>query len=884
MAEKDYVALHDKLEEFMNNYADVYQHVIETDDWKNPFRDIVSKDIPELLQACTELKEPYRFVGSYGKGRWTNVPWIAVFDTRITTSAQKGVYIVYLLNKDTKELYLTLNQSATSVVHGDAEKNGIKVPFTGMTGSSSEKDLNALSKQAKEIRQNLNNNGFDYDREINTGADKYDAGTIFYKKYTLDTLPKGEVIAQDLLRMVSVYSQYERLVNNAADDLWWPSKEEYDPGFTKEDWLGFLNDPDMIGPVWGSVLAMFYEQGGAATCSELGKIYNRNPYGISGNCTQLAMHIYKRTNCPILIEDGKKKYWPILFVGKDADSSVSGSFIWKLRSELYDAISESDIMKYLPNKAQRSWLLAWNPSFYPYDEYEEKRQSLLSGEIYVDEWACANTHVSIGDRVYLMRLGTGDRNGIIASGYADSESFKAPHYNPDRATQGDELNKIMVRFDHMLDRNGPEYLSQEVLQQKFPDEQWSPKGSGIEIKAKYRDDLEKEWLNFIGEDTGEEVEPEMTLTTKEALNKISDYIASKGFTYDKGLIENFYLCLKSKPFVILAGTSGTGKTRLVKLFAEAIDAKYKMVPVRPDWSDSSDLFGHLDLNGNYVRGEIIEFIADAQKHPSKPYILCLDEMNLARVEYYFSDFLSVIETRDLVDGEIVSDPLVSLNKYGDDQTAKDELGEIRFPQNLYLVGTVNMDETTFPFSKKVLDRANTIEFNYVDLLPGEYEFEKEPQKLQVPNDFLKTKYLLLSQCTDDTEFVDEISSELQDINKVLQKANSHIGYRIRDEIVFYMLNNKEAELLDRNEAFDNEIMQKILPRIQGSSVSVKDMLCALFKIVAGDFENYSTSSGGIADHMIDKIRKEKVKYPKSAEKIAYMVRRIEEDGFTSYWL
>jgi len=186
----------------------------------------------------------------------------------------------------------------------------------------------------------------------------------------------------------------------------------------------------------------------------------------------------------------------------------------------------------------------------------------------------------------------------------------------------------------------------------------------------------------------------MEMTVKEKIERIGAYISGKGFRYEDGMIENFWLSLKSKPFVILAGISGTGKTQLVRLFAEAIGAEYRMVPVRPDWSDSSDLLGHYNPNGDFVPGRMLKVILEAQKYPEKPFLLCLDEMNLARVEYYLSDFLSVIETRDLRDGRIVSDRLLPFDDYGD----------IRFPENLYLVGTVNMDETTFPFSKKVLDR------------------------------------------------------------------------------------------------------------------------------------------------------------------------------------
>ena len=378
------------------------------------------------------------------------------------------------------------------------------------------------------------------------------------------------------------------------------------------------------------------------------------------------------------------------------------------------------------------------------------------------------------------------------------------------------------------------------------------------------------------------------LTNKDMVKKVKSYIAAKGFSYEDGLIENFYLSLKSKPFVILAGTSGTGKTRLVKLFAEAIGAtsengRYKMVSVRPDWSDSTDLFGHVDLNGHFIPGAIIDFVKSAQNDIDHPYILCLDEMNLARVEYYLSDFLSVIETRDFDEqGRIETVPLVPDNYFGSDKDAAEKYGKIILPENLYVVGTVNMDETTFPFSKKVLDRANTIEFSYVDLEP-QFGAEQNVSELNLSNQFLKTKYLLLKQCKEETEAVGQYCNELITINNKLKDADAHIGYRIRDEIVFYMLNNKTENLIKENDAFDNEILQKILPRIQGSSASIKNMLCELFKVCAGDYEGIQTETD-ISSKMLKKAENPDCKYKKSAKKIAFMVRRYEEDGFTSYWL
>lgn len=410
------------------------------------------------------------------------------------------------------------------------------------------------------------------------------------------------------------------------------------------------------------------------------------------------------------------------------------------------------------------------------------------------------------------------------------------------------------------------------------------------------DDLEKMMIiykEYAGEKPDESSSNlprggEEQLETKDVVARIKSYIAARGFQYSDGLVENFYLSLKSKPFVILAGTSGTGKTRLVQLFAQAIGAAYKMVPVRPDWSDSSDLFGHINLNGEFVPGAITEFVFDASENRDKPYILCLDEMNLARVEYYMSDILSVIESRDFdAEGRIVTAPLMSAAQCGSRECDQKYAG-MQLSENLYIVGTVNMDETTFPFSKKVLDRANTIEFSFVDL---ESPFAKEPvniatEPVQTDNTFLKTEYLILQKdCIGEAESVGQYCLELQKINKILQSANAHVGYRVRDEIVFYLLNNKKAGgLLTDDEAMDNEILQKILPRIQGSSIVIKEMLLALFKVCVGNHAGIQPEQSDLVKNIMSLASDSNSRYRKSAEKIAFMIRRYEEDGFTSYWL
>lgn len=566
-----------------------------------------------------------------------------------------------------------------------------------------------------------------------------------YKKVQVSYIFSNDMTEQEFeenlrTRVSSLLKYYHYVLDNdnhvINENEWLPSLVEYSPGITKEKWLELLANPEVFKTHNLLAMACMYDNGGSGSCTELGAKYHQSMTLWRTSCgVHLAERIANITGCQKLNENGKVVYFVIPFLYRKTSSDETGSYIYKLRPELYEALSEFDILRFLPDK-----------------ESEEK------------------------------------------------------------------------------------------------------------------------------------------LGSKETIGKIKEYIASNGFSYNDGLIENFYLSLKSKPFVILAGTSGTGKTRLVRLFAEAIGAtsqngRYKLVSVRPDWSDSSDLFGHVNLNDKFVPGEIIDFVKQAELDSKNSYFLCLDEMNLARVEYYLSDILSIIETREYVDGKVVTDPLINENYYGADTVARGKYGVVRIPDNLYIVGTVNMDETTFPFSRKVLDRANTIEFSTVELLADFGSAREEAKSIYADNSFMKADYVFFNQCAPDQNFVEEICIELQDINKILEKASAHVGYRVRDEIVFYMLNNKNAgNLLTRDRAFDNEIMQKILPRIQGSSASVKAMLCELFKHCAGDYESYQTESDEVSSKMMAAANKDTCKYKESAKKIAFMVRRFEEDGFTAYWL
>ncbi|PKM81988.1 MAG: hypothetical protein CVU89_06515 [Firmicutes bacterium HGW-Firmicutes-14] len=378
-----------------------------------------------------------------------------------------------------------------------------------------------------------------------------------------------------------------------------------------------------------------------------------------------------------------------------------------------------------------------------------------------------------------------------------------------------------------------------------------------------------------------------SITPSELIENVCRYISKKGFIYDPSLIKNFYLCLRTKPFIILAGISGTGKSKLAELFAEAVGAtsengQYTLIPVRPDWNDSSDLLGYKDIHGDFQAGPLTRVIEKANNNLDKPYFVCLDEMNLSRVEYYFSELLSLMETKKRPRNESFSERLFHDNSF-DREEDRQKYGSLRIPPNLYVIGTVNMDETTFPFSKKVLDRANTLEFSEIDfnLLP--VKDTELAESLNLNNQLFESEFIYLQDCLEDTDYINTINKKLNQINEVLAKASLHIGYRVRDEICFYMTYNKKFNLLDEDEAIDYEIMQKILPRIQGSSSQIYTILIEMFRIATG--QNYTNEDGNVAELALKYVQDngEVKPYPRTARKIATMLWRFE-DGFTSFWL
>lgn len=384
------------------------------------------------------------------------------------------------------------------------------------------------------------------------------------------------------------------------------------------------------------------------------------------------------------------------------------------------------------------------------------------------------------------------------------------------------------------------------------------------------------------------------------------------------------LAMRTKPFLLLAGISGTGKSRIVKQMAfescPDIDAlrkdptspgNYQLIEVKPNWHDSTEVLGYeSEIGGShYVATPFVKFLIKAMQYEEEaPFFVCIDEMNLAPVEQYFAEFLSVLESRKLIDGKITSEPLIKADVfakyesslkaelfnlpkqtttsydnttsdteqlYGEFNIIYDQLKAegLRIPSNLIVVGTVNMDETTHQFSRKVIDRAMTIEMNiedaetpFKDFFEGgdtlHYFDNPQPRELFLPK-VVQAADALAQLKDQDAEYLKaNVPQLLFGLNTALNGTPFKIAYRVQNELVLYFYSLREekpdtdAETLLAS-AMDSILMMKVLPRIEGDEDLLEKPLKALADFTAA--------------------------YPQASKKIAEMQQRLPQAHFTSFW-
>lgn len=410
----------------------------------------------------------------------------------------------------------------------------------------------------------------------------------------------------------------------------------------------------------------------------------------------------------------------------------------------------------------------------------------------------------------------------------------------------------------------------------------------------------------------------------------------------------YFSAIRTKPFLLLAGISGTGKSRIVRKLAQAttteeLEKKYRkdymdgdleknrwnlhkpanfeIIQVKPNWHNSMDVVGYESNipNPHYVFTPFVEFIAKAWQNPEVPFFLCLDEMNLAPVEEYFAEFLSAIESRSKCNGKYETDPIIKpFNTFGekvceqmvkglfpgyDIHNATPELLKIvnRFkekgltlPENLIVIGTVNMDETTFSFSRKVLDRAMSFEMNEVDydgFLNDAADIITEPLSAEV-------SLLLVDRIVDAREVKAEIDAEvvmsyLKAVNKTLDNTPFKLGYRAANEALLYVAASRSFGQESLATALDEFTTMKILSRIEGDTTKLRvdensdrTILDELKAVIEKYLKEKGASEEGHTGESAEvdggQQKAEPIKW-KSLEKLERMRQQLKRNSFVSYW-
>ena len=473
------------------------------------------------------------------------------------------------------------------------------------------------------------------------------------------------------------------------------------------------------------------------------------------------------------------------------------------------------------------------------------------------------------------------------------------------------------------------------------------------------------------------IEALMYMSDKPKSAFVSSWKPSEDMLKDGGIMQ-YLIALQTKPFMLLAGISGTGKSRIVREFAFKTCPKYLqdkdgttpgnycMIEVKPNWHDSTELLGYYsNLTGSYQYKKFVKFLVKAMLNPDVPFFVCLDEMNLAPVEQYFAEILSILETRKhpkmkgskeddmttIKTGAIIEakyfkytwkdadgnthvkekdmsdkewyDEFFNLDKLNEEEKAqvskfKDSYilanEGLSLPDNVFIIGTVNMDDTTHQFSRKVIDRAMTIEMNggrLADMYGGSRKLEyiddekelKEWQEACVQH-YVTADEVLDAHPNEAGKIISVLPERLEEINKALKGTPFEVSYRVLNELtimVGVMLDSKsEDDSFDNivNQAINNILLMKILPRIEGDAemfalskdyknkmgISYNDRLEWLLNLAPDLQKKQDNEVPDSEGDTVENDKESELTHQQTAkEKIQEMIYRLSNQEFTRFW-
>ena len=790
----------------------------------------ITNDIREHINDILD-SDKYAWGSSAGLGNMAEIPWID-FGIRTENNAEfKNINVAYFFKADMKGVYLTLR----SFYYGELE-------------NKYQKQLpNYLKSQAIHIRELIETTDFKIDdlnkHEIDlatnsTTAKRHNSGIIYSKYYESGNLPSEEELINDLKRFLELN---EFVIKNYVDEMF----------LTVDEWIEALEDEELVNTKLLNILEIIYDSKDHTACyDDISKVRqtlgfpDEKDYGfdIGNNSKKLKEHFNKTS---LYNKQRKEEQWSRIFYGKymkNPEMKSGKAFYFTLREEVIEALEKYDktkrkdrielTMEHKTNEPLNYWLISagygagWWEEFYKnndiaigfgdtgdlkqYANKEEIQQKLQ--EIYDDDSTHSNDALACWQFVHEMQIGD---IIIVKNGMSEI------------------IGRGIIESDYKYDSAKP--------YQKFRKVNWTHRGNW-----KFDEKLPQKTLTNITYNP--KLEKIKKLFENKKYDSFYDYLLDKGYYFDKETIENYLLSLKVKPFVILTGKSGTGKTKLSQLFAQYLNQNdnYKIIPVGANWTENRHILGYFNIIKNEPQYTPAYYLIEKSQSESYPHFLILDEMNLSHVERYFADFLSAIESNE------------SIPLRGEE--------ELEIPYNLFIIGTVNVDETTYMFSPKVLDRANTIEFetyNAKNYMNNKFNLQKPKGNVNYLEDILDNDNVSdmnikeLKEFFANDEFWEILSDEIFKFQEILKSAGFDFGFRVINEIVRFMAVSYKYEREPENwdnwqRYFDAQIKQKMLPKLHGSQKVIGETLDELLKAC----EDYPSSKAKL-EEMIDVLAKQR---------------------------
>lgn len=798
--------------------------------------------------------EHWRTSASVGKGNWTNLPWVAFFDQRETTSAQSGVYpVIHFSCDEPVGLRLGLGVAATEFKDNpEAKAREVHSTILGM-------DRRQL-RQAQFIDVVAGDQ-----QRVQMGAGKlangYSRGMIFERFITLNELQSGQSqLTHALQVLLQVYKAWADLRHGVPSP--WPQFLEIMQWYLNQR-LVFLSPNRQARYVISKV-------------DDQGCFVQRLDADESERVTASSY----RTKFQWLLEQGGRANRASLDNTVARHTCYLQGADFGLSSDRKDAIAIEDDTSAIDHLIELIEGLA-SPQLYKPVILALVIEAIKAGTLTVNQIEFDWIAPRFLERMRLHGREVTEQQAAEGFGRLASDLFwLLAHRDPQLSLSVDKptANQIRDRITHAVIKE-PYWHALQV-----------PRHSARVLEA-----LERKWWPEMS--TGEQSTPAVGLA--DATRQLIANIAKAGYIFEPWQIAAYITAIRTKPFVILAGVSGTGKSKLPILIAEHTGSpKPRRIAVRPDWTDSSDVMGYVDLQDRFRPGMVLQALRVASANQDDYHICLVDEMNLARVEHYFAEFLSAIEDRRVAEGGgYSSSPVLSQKLLHDDEDWQLQC----IPANLAIVGTVNMDEATHGFSRKVLDRAFTLELSEVDLrwAPNDHDGQDGSNNISKwPHYYWHCRASRIGELDSNDKAVQlEVQKAidiLEKVNRSLLYSQTQVGYRTRDEVALFLVNSRDikSSFISRTgdpvDPLDLVLLMKILPRIAGGSNSIRRTLLGLLGLAKNDAPLNAEED---ADEILRAWECDGrpnaytgAKFPRTAARLCLMWDRLIVEGYTSFWL